>query len=172
MADWIKEKTNLDEIIDYPQLIISRLADSPAIRDLLADTTNATVEDIEDKNGGYKYIYDYDYVDDTTQDTRAYICLESYVDEVDNDHILSMVINVNVICHKQYMKLNHKTFKGLKGNRKDNLIRHIDKLLNGTRIGIGRLELVDVKPLNVPQNYTGLVSIYRLYDFNRTTNNE
>ena len=83
-----------------------------------------------------------------------------------------MVINVNVICHKRYMKLNHKTFKGLKGNRKDNLIRHIDKLLNGTRIGIGRLELVDVKPLNVPQNYTGLVSIYRLYDFNRTTNNE
>ena len=58
---WIKEKTNLDELIDYPQLIISRLADSPAIRDLLADRVNATVEDIEDKNGGYKYIYDYDY---------------------------------------------------------------------------------------------------------------
>lgn len=171
MADWINEKTNLDELVEYPQYIVSYLANSPAIRDLLADKINATVEDIEDNQGGYKYIFDYDYVDDTTQDTRAYICLEGFIDKVNNDHILSMVINVNVFCHKKYMHLNHKTFKGLKGNRRDNLIRYVDKLLNGERFGIGKMELVGMRAINTPQNYTGVLCAYRLYDFNRVKSN-
>lgn len=161
------EVTNLDTIVNYPRLILNKIASSEILRELITNKKKATIEDLEDTDGNYKYMFDYDYVDDTTSEEKLYICLDVLPSNVENSHIMEMTIAINVICHKDYMQLDNKIFKGIKGNRRDNVIRYIDKILNGSNhFGIGRLELANVVPITVSKRYTGRALAYYVYDFN------
>ena len=67
-----------------------------------------------------------------------------------------------------WMKLDTKKFKGVKGNRKDNLLRQIDLLLNNSdEFGIGRLSLQSVNVASVPKPYTSSMLTYSTSDFSR-----
>lgn len=162
--------TYLDELVEFPRIVLDTIASNELIRDLLADKRHATVEDIEDNNGDYKWLYEYDYVDDTTQDTACYICLDVVVPRVSSSHILAAYVVVNVISHKNYMRIDTKKFPQIRGNRRDNIVRLIDKELNGSKkFGIGHLELKKIESLSVPQNYTGKSLVYEICDFNRVS---
>ena len=80
---------------------------------------------------------------------------------------LDHVIYITVACHKEFMKLNCKTFKGMIGNRRDNLSRYIDKLFNGKSImGIGALRLKSVRSVAPATGFTGRELCYEIRDFN------
>ena len=65
------------------------------------------------------------------------------------------------------MKLNGRIFQGVIGNRRDNLVRYVDSLLNGeTFLGIGALNLRTVKSVSSPANFTGRLLTYEISDFN------
>ena len=73
---------------------------------------------------------------------------------------------VTVICHKGFMELDPRKHTGVIGNRRDNLVRKIDLLLNGSDIfGIGKLSLVSVRTAPSPVGFTTRELTYKVSDF-------
>ena len=65
------------------------------------------------------------------------------------------------------MKLPRQTFKGISGNRRDNLVRYIDKVLNNSDfLGIGTLKLNAVRTLSPINGFTAREITYEVPDFN------
>jgi len=65
------------------------------------------------------------------------------------------------------MQLDRKVFKGVIGNRRDNLVRFIDRLLNFSDIfGIGALSLRAVRTGTLSDKFTIRELEYRVPEFN------
>jgi len=156
--------TNLDEIIEYINKVAIALSTSQEVVSLITNDPATPPEDV-DLIGSH--IFDYDYVDDTTVETSAFICLDVEIPRVQNENIKDIELKVFIICHKNYMRLDSKVFKGRRGNRRDNLSREIDALLQGNKsFGIGKLNLEAFDTITVPPRYTGKMLRYNVSDFN------
>ena len=89
------------------------------------------------------------------------------IPNVNNKHIKDAEIYVTVACHKQYMKLDHSIYKGMMGNRRDNITRYIDKLINNSPIfGIGNLTLKSVRTLSPYNQFIFKELTYTVPEFN------
>lgn len=136
------EKTHLDELVDYPALVISRLSQQQEIVDLLADKKGAKIADIMDQKGNWKSFYDYEYIPGTTQEVMSAICIDTDIVSVRTSTQKTMELYVSVLCSQAIMALDRTKFKDMRGNRLNNLIRYIDFALRLDRdFGIGKLEL-------------------------------
>lgn len=161
-------QTHLDEIIDYKKDIIKKLGLSKEVVGLLLDDPDIDMG--SDK--AYKVfddnLFDYNYVDDTQSSTKPLIMVDVEIASIPTDTIKDMYIFVQVAVPKLQMKLDGKKFTGVKGNRKDNLLRQIDLLLNNSLdFGIGRLKLDRVNVAVVPDSYTSTLLTYSISDFAR-----
>lgn len=159
-------KTYLDELVNYPAQAILKLSNDKNCLALLMNKKKLTEDDID--KALTNNIYDYEYVDKTTTQAEAYIWIEADVPSVYNKQIKGMKLYVTVACHKKFMKLDHKIFKGIKGNRRDNLVRYIDLLLNDSDLfGIGKLTLQSVKSISSSNpEFTMREMTYVVPDFN------
>lgn len=160
-------KTYLDQLVEYPAKIIQKIAEDRYCVGLLVNKRfdDITEDDYDAVLEGN--IFDYQYVDETTQQSAAYVWVEAEVGYVSNAQIKDMKIYVTVACHKTYMKLDRSKFAGTIGNRKDNLVRYIDRLLNNTNLmGIGTLKLDSVKTLSPINGFTIREITYDVPDFN------
>jgi len=159
---------NLCQITDYAAKIMQAISsDKTCVSLLLNKAANNITEDDEDKVLEER-VFDYQYVDETTTTTSAYIWVETEVRKVQNKHIKDMDVFVTVACHKDFMKLNPSIYRGYAGNRKDNLIIAIDKLLNGSGdFGIGELSLRSCESIGGVNGYTAKQLRYEVPDFNR-----
>lgn len=163
-------QTHLDQLIDYTSNVIIALVNSPTVVGLMLDKPNPDV-DGEDGDTARSQMFDYDYVDETNLKATAYILVDADMVAAPTDAVKDMELYVQVIINKSYMKLNTKTWKGRKGNRRDNLAREIDLLLRGSRdFGIGRLQLVSARTANVPSAFTSKLLTYRIPDFAKDRN--
>lgn len=162
-------KTHLDQIVDYPAKIITEIASSNECVGLLLDKSpsDVTENDFDLVLEGDRCIFDYLYVDDTTQKNKAYIMVEIEVPSVENQTIKNVEAYITVSCHKSYMKLDEKKYPSIIGNRRDNLVRYIDKILNNKNImGIGLLKLQSVRTITSPSKFTTREIVYAIPDFN------
>ena len=159
-------KTHIDELVDYPAKVILKLANDKNCLSLLKNKIDISEEDIDDAL--INNIFDYEYVDKTTTSAEAYIWVEADVPYVSNKTIKGMAIYVTIACHKQFMKLDNRIFKGLMGNRRDNIARFVDLILNDNfDFGIGKLSLKSVKTLSSSNsNFTMRELAYAVPDFN------
>ena len=139
---------------------------------LLADDNTITAQSDEADETISQYMFDYGYVDGTTTETNAYICVEADIPAVPTDSFQDIRIYVTVICHKLFMKLDPSKFT-LIGNRRDNLVRYIDSELNGSDIfGVGKLDLDSIKTISAPNGFTAKEIAYSVSDYaNRTVSN-
>jgi hypothetical protein len=121
------------------------------------------------------HIYKTISIDNTEGESRAYICIDTYVPTIEGDFIKEIGIVINVFCHRSLIDLssaeNNKFVKlGLFGNRIDMLVDCIDRILNGkTGIGIGKVRLRPRNPIGIytPTNgYYGKSMEYVVTDFN------
>lgn len=160
-------KTHLDQLVDYPAKILQKIsADKTCVGLLLNKKLEAVTEDDFDIALD-EHLFDYEYVDDTVKETSAYIWVEADVPNVDNFSVKNMRIFVTIACHKKFMKLNAKEFLGIAGNRRDNLVRYVDKLLNGGEfLGIGKLSLESVHTVTTAAGFTAREISYVIPDFN------
>ena len=71
------KRTYLDELVDYPAIVISRLSAQQEVVDLLADKNGANVSDLLDQKGNWKAFYDYEYIPGTTQEVMAAVCVDT-----------------------------------------------------------------------------------------------
>lgn len=156
--------TNLDELIDFGYIVMTRCASSPIIAALLTNVnpSYAEADDLVDR-----YIFGYDYVDEASEGVESYICIDVDVNSVPQRATMILDIYVNVISHKNHMKLDPVIFSKMKGYRRDNLMREIDVLLrDGSLFGIGKLNLIDTDTLTLPTKYTGKLLHYQSVTFN------
>ncbi len=165
------DKTFLDQLVDFPAQVISKIAsDKMCVALLLNKAVDSVTEDDFDtvlQNN----LFNYQYVDDTTRETTAYVWAEVDVKRVQNQKIKDVTVYVTVACHKNYMKIETNIFKGLQGNRRDNITRYVDKILNGTVLmGLGHLTLSSVRTLTTINGFTIKELTYTVPDYNLKDN--
>lgn len=158
--------TFLDELVEYPVKALHCIGTDAAVVQLLTDNPNVDM-DSETADAVFdKYLYDYLYVDGTTMESEAYVCVEAETAKSPTPTMQNMKLYVTVICHKQFMKVDATKFKGMIGNRRDNLVRYIDKLLNGSDIfGIGKLSFESARTIPAPTGFTARELMYSVPEF-------
>lgn len=158
-------KTHLDEIIDYNSEAINKIISSTEVMRLISNELNYNPDD-EAAERWEEHVNDHNWVDDTIQEVTAYVLIDSEMVKAPSGSVKTMALYVQVVCHKQYMKLDSDMFPGVKGNRRDNICREIDLLLNDSKdFGIGRLELTSATLANAPEGFTSRVLTYQVPDF-------
>ena len=137
-----------------------------------------TIPVLMNKSELRQYLYEHGFVCDGIKYVRykrssgssrvgAYVWVEIDIPNVNNKHIKDAEIYVTVACHKQYMKLDHSIYKGMMGNRRDNITRYIDKLINNSPIfGIGNLTLKSVRTLSPYNQFIFKELTYTVPEFN------
>lgn len=158
-------KTYSDELVDYTYKIITKLTSNPDVMRLVAndpslDINSAAAEKWEE------HFFDYDYVDDTVVETGAFITVDVEIEQLAASTAKLMDIYIVVICSKKYMSMKGSGFAGLKGNRRDNIVRYIDKALhNSGDFGIGDIVLQGISSVTVPKSFTAKMLHYTVPDF-------
>lgn len=162
------DKTYIDELIDYPVKVAQKIGNSKEVIALLLNKSIKEINDNDIDDAFENYIYDYDYVDDTISESAAFVWIEAEIPSVSNRQIKNMRLYVTVACHKRFMDMNTGIISGLAGNRRDNLIRYIDKELNDSDIfGIGKLSLRSVKTMTSSNTSFSVRELcYEIPDFN------
>ena len=160
-------KTYLDQIVEYPAKVIQKISEDKQVVSLILnkDFNEITEDDFDETLDSH--IYSYQYVDSTVTTVGAFVWVEIAIPNVNNKHIKDAEVYVTVACHKQYMKLDHSTYKSMMGNRRDNIVRYIDKLINNSPIfGIGNLTLKSVRTLNPYNQFIFKELTYTVPEFN------
>ncbi len=156
--------TPLDELVNYKNKIVNLIENSQSIMSLLVghqniDMNSSVVIDAYDKQ-----IFDYSFITDTQLTEKSFLLIEVETRNRPNGTCKNMTVYVQVICHKDSMKLTG--FKGVKGNRRDNLARQIADLLEGHKdFGIGKLQFKDCYSVTVPSPYSSLIIVFETPDY-------
>lgn len=151
------DKTCLDKLIRCPLLALQKIGLTQEIVELLTDNPSVDMDSEEADAVFDKYLFDYLYVDNTTQTTEAYVCVEAEVANKDNRQTSMETLNLYVViyCHKNYMRLSPEKFVGLSGNRRDNLARYIVDTLDGKLdFGVGALIFKDIRTISAPAGFS------------------
>ena len=162
------DNTFLDELVEYPVKALREIGTDPTVVQLLTDKPDIDMNSAEADEIFDKYLFDYGYVDGTTSETAAYICVEAEMTKSQTSTMQDMKLYVTIMCHKQFMKIDATKFKGIIGNRRDNLVRYTDKLLNGADIfGIGGLTLLSARTIPAPTGFSAREMTYVVPDFRK-----
>lgn len=160
------KNTYLDDLIGYKHRVIYDLASSPDVVGLLLDKPKVDM----DSDAAYEVvgnnIYDFDYVDRSIQRNDAYIMVEAEMANPTSGSMARWWLYVQIVCAKEYNPLDAKKFKGVVGNRRDNLAKQVDLIINGRDdLGIGHIELANAGPATVPDTFTSIMLTYEIHDF-------
>ena len=157
--------SHIDQLVDYNQLIVNRILASKEIMGLIANNPDIDL-DSEAAAEWEDHVIDHAWIDDTVQEAGAFITVDVDIPAISSGTIKEMRVYVEVLVSKTYMKLNPSIFKGLKGNRRDNIVRQIDLLLGGSRdFGIGRLDLTNLRTVTTANKFAGKLMTYNVHDF-------
>lgn len=160
-------KTHLDQLIDFKEDIIDAMVSDKELMGLVFDDPDIDLECDDVFNIRETNIFDHSYSDDTVQSDNVLILVETGLTGVLSKEVNSFEVVVQVIVARNFMKLDTRRFKGLRGNRRDNVVRRIDMILHDMRISIGRLTLVDCGPVDVPKGFTSMRMVFTCDDFSR-----
>lgn len=160
------EKTFLDDLINYKHQVIADLAESEEIVGLLLNDPKIDMQCECAYNIVGTKMFDYDYIDRTVQTNDAYLMVDAEMSNPTSGTMNQWWLYVQVVCTKAFNSLDPKVFRGVVGNRRDNLAKQIDLRLNGRRdLGIGKLELYSANPASVPDTFTSILLTYKIHDF-------
>jgi len=160
--------TYADELVEYPLKALLKIAEN---KDCIGLLLNKAPDSITDEDMDFacdNKMFDYSFVNSTTQEVSAYIFIEADVFRVENRQIKNLALYVTIACHKDFMRLDPEIFPSTIGNRRENLARHIDSVLNFSDIfGIGELSLYSIKTGNLNTGFTVKELEYRTPDFHK-----
>lgn len=159
--------THIDQLVDYNQLVVNRILASQEVMALISNDPNLNL-DSDAAAEWEEHVIDHAWVDDTVQEAGAFITVDVDIPLMSSGTIKEMRVYVEVLVSKTYMKLSPSLFKGCKGNRRDNIVRQIDLLLNGSLdFGIGRLDLKNIRTVTTANKFAGKLLTYEVSDFAR-----
>lgn len=154
----------LEELFDYKNQLMKDLLTTESIVSLLNDDN--TQFDMSDAEGlAYKQIFPYEFVPETIQDGKTYICFDVDVTKVYNKSFLEAVLYIWVFSHKSAMRLPEG------GVRPDAICTEICKKINGSReYGLGQLDFVSMRRFAPMTDYVGKCMVFNATEMNRQYN--
>ncbi len=159
--------SHIDELVDYNQLIVNKILNSQDVMALIANDPTLNL-DSDEAAEWEEHVFDHAWIDDTVQEAGAFITVDVDIPNLASGVIKEMRVYVEVLVSKSYMKLSPSLFKGCKGNRRDNIVRQVDKLINGSYdFGIGKLDLVNIRTVTTANKFAGKLLTYEVFDFAR-----
>jgi len=162
----LRDATYIDELINFKNTAVRKLGNSQEVVGLILDNPSIDMESDEALSVVGRDILDHSYCDDTLIDVRALIFVEAAIIKNVTTQMRRDEIDVHIIVDRHYMTLDPSRYKGVRGNRRDNLARQVNQLLQeSNEYGIGTLTLIDCEPFVVPKGYSGLLLRYRTADF-------
>lgn len=162
--------THQDQLVDYNQRICNKILSSQAVMALIANDPDLDL-DSPSSAEWEEHVIDHAWVDDTVQEAGAFVTVDVDVTDMSSGTIKDMRVYVEVLVSKNYMHLTPTLFKGVKGNRRDNIVRQIDLLLNGSyEFGIGRLDASNIRTVTTANKFSGKLITYVVSDFARARN--
>lgn len=151
----------LNEFFDYKNELMKTLCCNDKVVHLMTDSEKALVPNYD---LAYKQIYPYEYVPETVDDGKTFICFDVDIAGVEDKTFYLPVVYVWIFTHKSKMRLTEG------GIRTDQLAVEINKELNGSRyFGLGELDLYSVGRFSPITDYQGRVLTYSAKDFNRVS---
>lgn len=152
----------LQEFFDYKNQLMDDLLTNDEIVRLLDD-------DVAVDNAGdlaYKSVFPCEYVPETVQDGRTFICFDVDIQKPVNKTFLLPTLYIWVFAHRSRLRLPNGG-----GIRTDRLCSEICRVINGSfKYGLGELELYSVKRFAPMTDYQGKVLTFYAVDFNRQFN--
>lgn len=151
----------LDELFDYKNQLMEDLLTH---KDIVA-LVNESVDLKKAKSLVYKQIFPYEYVPETIEEGKTFICCDVDIQKAVNKTYLLPTLYVWVFTHKSKLRLPEG------GVRTDKLCSKIAGAINGSRYyGLGELDLYSIKRFAPMTDFQGKVMIFTATDFNRLHN--
>ena len=155
---------DLVEFYDYKNLLMKDLCCNEAVVKLMTGNDEAKVPN---HVLPYTQIFPYEYVPDTTDEAKTFICYDVDIVDVINKTFYVPALFIYVFTHKSLMRLP----KG--GSLLDTLTAEINLMLNGSRyFSLGELSLKSVERFYPERDYYGRALTYQAKDWNRMTANK
>ena len=152
----------LSEFFDYKNKLMEDLLTNPEVVKLLDDS----VEMRNASSLAYTHVFPYEYIPDTVEHAKTFICFDVDVQESINKTFLLPTLYIWVFSHKSKLRLREG------GVQTDKLVSEIAKAINGSHeYGLGELELYSVKRFAPVTDYQGKVMTFHAKEFNRPAPN-
>ena len=152
----------LSEFFDYKNKLMEDLLTNPEVVKLLDDS----VEMRNASSLAYTHVFPYEYIPDTVEHAKTFICFDVDVQESINKTFLLPTLYIWVFSHKSKLRLREG------GVQTDKLVSEIAKSINGSRFyGLGELDLYSVKRFAPVTDYQGKVMTFHAKEFNRLSPN-
>lgn len=156
-----QELGGLDLLYSYKNQLIDDLLTDKTVRHLMSDDHG---EDLSAGELIYSQVFPYEYVPDTVEEAKTFICCEVDIPAVDDKTFIRPTIYIWLFTHKSKVRLKEG------GLRIDNLTSRVAKLINRSRMyGLGELQLASIKRFSPIANYQGRVLTFKARDFNQTS---
>ena len=152
----------LSEFFDYKNKLMEDLLTNPEVVKLLDDS----VEMRNANSLAYTHVFPYEYIPDTVEHAKTFICFDVDVQESINKTFLLPTLYIWVFSHKSKLRLREG------GVQTDKLVSEIAKSINGSHFyGLGELDLYSVKRFAPVTDYQGKVMTFHAKEFNRLSPN-
>lgn len=148
----------LEEFYDYKNKLMEDLVTNESIVRLLDETIPMS----EATKLCYLRVFPYEYVPETVQEGKTFICFDVDIQRVEGKTFLDPVMYIWIFTHRSKLRLPEG------GVRTDKLCSEICKVINGSReYGLGELNLYSVKRFAPMTDYQGKCMTFHAKDFNR-----
>ena len=152
----------LGEFFDYKNKLMEDLLTNEEIVNLIDETVGLDGA----KRLAYTSVFPYEYIPDTVEEAKTFICFDVDVQESMNKTFLRPTLYIWVFSHKSKLRL----LEG--GVQTDKLVSKIAEAINGSHnYGLGELELYSVKRFAPVTDYQGKVMTFHTKEFNRPSPN-
>lgn len=148
----------LADYFDYKNTLMKDLLKDEEIVRLISDTVPV-------ENGrslAYKQVFPYQYIPETTEEGKTYVCFDVDIYAADSKTFLIPVLYIWIIAHKSQMRLPEG------GVRVDALCNKICEKINGSRFyGLGSLEIYGCKRYAPQTDHIGKQLIFHTREVNK-----
>lgn len=149
----------LQDFFDYKNRFMEDILTNETIVSLLSD------EEIPIEEAGrlvYKQVFPFEYIPETIQDGRTFICCDVDIDKSLTKPFYLPTLYVWVFSHRSRLRLPGG------GVRTDKLCSEICRTINGSKMyGLGELDLYSAKRFAPVTDYNGKVLVFHSKEFSK-----
>lgn len=150
----------LQEFFEYKNKLMKMMCENEELVKLVVDPD--TGDDFDPLTLPYEQIFPFEYIPETTDKGKTYICFDVDIPQVINEVIYEPIIWIWVFTHKSLLRLPEG------GVRTDRIAQILDEMLNGNRdLGLGEVNLKTVARFSPVEDFQGRVLAYQCTDTNR-----
>lgn len=148
----------LNDVYDYKNQLIEDMMTDEEIVNLIRPGTS--LEDAKDLI--YTQVFPFDYVPDTTEEAKTYVCCEVNVKKsLGSKTYYAPTIYIWTFTHKSLMRLPEG------GTRIDRICSRVNELINGSYMyGLGKLDFMTASHFSLMMDYNGKFMTFEATEFN------